>query len=116
MSNVTEMKRLAYEIRIHVLDMLAEHSHGHVGGSLSIADAIAVLYAGVLRHDPKNPRGVPAGEYRRGGRIVITWYCPRGTVGRHCIRRLRCAAFSRWTGCIRSTTWVRIFPAMWIKI
>ena len=31
MSNVTEMKRLAYEIRIHVLDMLAEHSHGHVG-------------------------------------------------------------------------------------
>lgn len=56
MSNVTEMKRLAYEIRIHVLDMLAEHSHGHVGGSLSIADAIAVLYAGVLRHDPKNPQ------------------------------------------------------------
>ena len=56
MSNVTEMKRLAYEIRIHVLVMLAEHSHGHVGGSLSIADAIAVLYAGVLRHDPKNPQ------------------------------------------------------------
>ena len=104
MSNVTEMKRLAYEIRIHVLDMLAEHSHGHVGGSLSIADAIAVLYAGGMIRKI------------RSGRIVITWYCPRGTVGRHCIRRLRCAAFSRWTGCIRSTTWVRIFPAMWIKI
>lgn len=54
--HVKEMKKLALRIRIETLRMLAAHTHGHVGGSLSVADAIAVLYGGQLRHDPKNPK------------------------------------------------------------
>ncbi len=36
--------------------MLAKHGFGHVGGSLSIADAIAVLYAKQMKYDPTNPK------------------------------------------------------------
>lgn len=54
--HVKEMKKLALRIRIETLRMLAAHTHGHVGGSLSVADAIAVLYGGQLKHDPNNPK------------------------------------------------------------
>lgn len=51
-----DMKKLALQIRIETLKMLSAHGHGHVGGSLSVADAIAVLYGGQLKYDPKNPK------------------------------------------------------------
>lgn len=35
--------------------MLTKAGSGHPGGSLSSADLITVLYASVMRHDPKNP-------------------------------------------------------------
>jgi len=50
------LKKLALEIRIETLNMLSKHGFGHVGGSLSIADAIAVLYGKQMKHDPGNPR------------------------------------------------------------
>ncbi|HOQ75456.1 MAG TPA: transketolase [Thermoclostridium sp.] len=51
-----ELKRFALEIRIETLNMLSRHGFGHVGGSLSIADALAVLYGKQMRYDPKNPK------------------------------------------------------------
>ncbi len=54
--NLKEMKKLATDIRIETLNMLSKHGFGHVGGSLSIADAIAVLYGGQMKYDPKNPK------------------------------------------------------------
>ncbi|NLW02547.1 MAG: transketolase [Clostridiaceae bacterium] len=36
--------------------MLSKHGFGHVGGSLSIADALAVLYGKHMKYDPKNPK------------------------------------------------------------
>lgn len=36
--------------------MIAGLPAGHLGGSLSIADTLAVLYGGQLKHDPKNPK------------------------------------------------------------
>lgn len=50
-----ELKDFAYEIRIACLEELKALGFGHVGGSLSIADALAVLYGGVMKIDPKNP-------------------------------------------------------------
>ena len=50
------VKKLALEIRIETLNMLSKHGFGHVGGSLSIADAIAVLYGKQMKYDPKNPQ------------------------------------------------------------
>lgn len=55
-TRLNEMKKLALEIRIETLTMLAAHGMGHVGGSLSVADCIAVLYGSQMKYDPKNPK------------------------------------------------------------
>lgn len=55
-TTLTNLKKLALDIRIETLEMLSKHGFGHVGGSLSIADAIAVLYGKQMKYDPKNPK------------------------------------------------------------
>ncbi len=50
-----EIKRFAVQIRMEIVKMIARLPAGHLGGSLSIADALAVLYGKQLKHDPKNP-------------------------------------------------------------
>jgi transketolase len=45
----------AYAIRRHILDMAAGPEGAHVGGSLSCADIIAVLFFDVLRLRPDDP-------------------------------------------------------------
>jgi transketolase len=46
---------LARRVRRHAVRMCAAANASHVGTSLSVADVLAVLYAGVLRHDPARP-------------------------------------------------------------
>ena len=53
---MNDLKKFALEIRIETLSMLSQHGFGHVGGSLSVADAIAVLYGKQMKYDPKNPK------------------------------------------------------------
>ena len=53
--NSLAMKEMAIRIRILILKALREVGSGHVGGSMSIADALAVLYSGKMRVDPNNP-------------------------------------------------------------
>lgn len=50
-----ELQRLALKIRIGIVEELKARGFGHIGGSFSIADALAVLYGSVMRYDPKNP-------------------------------------------------------------
>lgn len=50
-----ELMLLAADIRIGIVEALAHLGFGHVSGSLSIADLLAVLYGGVMRYDPQNP-------------------------------------------------------------
>lgn len=50
-----ELERFALNIRIGVLEQMKARGFGHVGGSLSVADALAVLYGSQMRFDPKNP-------------------------------------------------------------
>ena len=52
----TVAEQLAVEIRRKVIEMSASPSGVHIGGSLSIADLLAVLYAEVLR-DPAGQGG-----------------------------------------------------------
>lgn len=47
---------LARRVRIHVLRMTSRGGSSHVGAAFSVADILSVLYSGVLRHDPTNPR------------------------------------------------------------
>ena len=50
-----ELQKFALNIRIGIVEELKARGFGHVGGSLSIADALAVLYGSVMRYDLQNP-------------------------------------------------------------
>ncbi|MBQ1322394.1 MAG: transketolase, partial [Erysipelotrichaceae bacterium] len=53
---INQLKVFAANIRLETLKIIASIKAGHVGGCMSIADAIAVLYGEVLNIDPKDPR------------------------------------------------------------
>ncbi|MCI8879248.1 MAG: transketolase [Clostridiaceae bacterium] len=50
-----ELRRFSVRIRMETLRTIASIGAGHVGGALSIADVLAVLYGKQLRHDPQRP-------------------------------------------------------------
>lgn len=50
-----ELERFSADIRIWTIREIAEAGFGHIGGSASIADVLAVLYGGVMNIDPENP-------------------------------------------------------------
>ena len=50
-----DYKVLATRIRAYALRMTHRARSSHIGGSLSIADLLAILYGGVLRVDPSRP-------------------------------------------------------------
>lgn len=50
------LRVFAQEIRLETLKTVGSLGFGHVGGSMSIADAMAVLYGEVMKIDPQNPR------------------------------------------------------------
>ena len=51
-----ELKVLAAQIRMETMKIIGARGFGHVGGSMSMADAYAVIYGAYLKFDPKNPR------------------------------------------------------------
>ncbi len=51
-----DTRALAKKIRIHVLEMTSRGGSSHIGSVLSIADILAVLYGGVLRVKPDQPK------------------------------------------------------------
>ncbi len=55
-NTLNELKKFALDIRIETLNMISKHGFGHMGGSLSVADAIAVLYGNQMKYDPQNPK------------------------------------------------------------
>ena len=50
------LKIKAAKIRIAALTAVQSLGNGHVGGALSICDALAVLYGREMKVDPKNPK------------------------------------------------------------
>ena len=51
-----ELRVFAQEIRLETLKTIGSLGFGHVGGSMSIIDALAVLYGEVMKVDTKNTR------------------------------------------------------------
>ncbi len=51
-----ELQKLALRIRIAEVEEFRALGFGHIGGSMSITDALAVLYGAVMKVDPKNPK------------------------------------------------------------
>ncbi len=52
----TELKEIARNIRIGIIDAVYSASSGHPGGSLSIADVLTYLYFEEMNIDPENPK------------------------------------------------------------
>lgn len=55
-TDFARLKRLSADIRIETVKAIGEAGFGHIGGSASIADVLAVLYGGKMQIDPKNPK------------------------------------------------------------
>jgi transketolase len=53
--DIDELKRIAYDVRRHVLKMTTAAGSGHPGGSMSATDVMVCLYFNVMRHDPGKP-------------------------------------------------------------
>lgn len=51
-----ELEILACEIRKQAIKSMACAGRGHVGGAMSMADTLAVLYGKQMRVDPENPK------------------------------------------------------------
>lgn len=51
-----DLRVFAAQIRLALLEEMKARGFGHIGGSLSICDLLAVLYGKVMRYDPKNPQ------------------------------------------------------------
>jgi len=56
MSDTLAYKRMAVRVRMLALKAMSGQMGGHVGGSMSIADTIAVLYTDKMALDPKDPQ------------------------------------------------------------
>lgn len=55
-AKITELKKIAANVRISAVTAVHSAASGHPGGSLSIADILTLLYFEVLNVDPKNPK------------------------------------------------------------
>jgi transketolase len=52
---IKDLNVFATKIRIETLKSLSKIGRGHIGGSMSIAELLAVLYGEIMKIDPANP-------------------------------------------------------------
>ncbi|HPE68357.1 MAG TPA: transketolase [Thermotogota bacterium] len=55
-NRIAFLQEKATDIRCLVLESIGKLGVGHIGGSLSIVDALTVLYHEIMRLDPSNPK------------------------------------------------------------
>ena len=55
-ARITELKNIANNVRIGIIDATHAAKSGHPGGSLSIADILTYLYFEKMNIDPENPK------------------------------------------------------------
>jgi len=54
-TDVKKLEEIAHRVRVNVVKMIAKSGTGHAGGSVSMAEILAVLYFYEMRIDPKDP-------------------------------------------------------------
>jgi transketolase len=52
---ISELEKIAYELRVLVIEMLEKSSSGHTAGPLGLADIFSALYFKYINLNPKNP-------------------------------------------------------------
>jgi len=76
---------LARRIRVHALKMVAKAKASHIGTCLSAADILAVLYGGILRVDPADPKSPGRDRFifskGHGAAILFAVLAERGFFG-----------------------------------
>lgn len=55
-SDIKKIEEMANHLRIEVIKLMGKYGYGHIGGSLSVVEMIAVLYFNELKVDPQNPK------------------------------------------------------------
>ena len=63
---IENLEKKANIIRRYIIEMISNAEGGHIGGALSIADIMAVLYFHILKVDPENP------EWEDRDRVVLS--------------------------------------------
>ncbi len=53
---IAELEKIARKLRYDIVMMIGAGKPGHLGGSCSIADIVAVLYFHKMRHNPRDPK------------------------------------------------------------
>ena len=99
---IRELSMIAAKGRILGLDMVYRAASGHIGGSLSCMDILTMLYNGVLRVDPKNPRDPDRDRF-----VLSKGHCTPALYP-----RWPCGATSRWRIWSCSAVWTATCPAM----
>ena len=56
MDIIEKMRRLSADIRIETIRALAVAGFGHIGGAMSVADALGALYGGAMNIRPDDPK------------------------------------------------------------
>ena len=57
--SIEELKDIAIQVRLNIIEMITEAQAGHPGGSLSATDIVTALYFRLMRIDPTNPECPP---------------------------------------------------------
>ncbi len=52
---IAELEKKARILRLNIIKMIGVGQKGHLGGSCSLAEIVAVLYFHKMKHDPRNP-------------------------------------------------------------
>lgn len=65
-AQVLRLQKKANDIRISIIEMLAEAKSGHTAGPLGMADVFTALYFEIMNHDPKNP------TWQKRDRLVLS--------------------------------------------
>ncbi|MCL6557729.1 MAG: transketolase [Firmicutes bacterium] len=53
---IKELETFALKIRIETIKEMGNLGFGHLGGAMSVVETLAVLYGGMMKIDPKNPK------------------------------------------------------------
>ena len=56
LSDKITLEQNALKIRLGIIRAIASNRGGHIGGSLDLADMLAVVYTDFMRINPKNPK------------------------------------------------------------
>ena len=81
---VRRLEGIAKRLRRHIVTMIGYGTPGHLGGSCSIADIVAVLYFHKMRHKPDDPKWPQRDRFLLSkGHAVLAQYAALAELGLH---------------------------------